>query len=75
MRLNFRDFFTYAIKSYQLDPIESNLCSLSCYDEKNCCANIIATDIKTNEIAKDNFCMLKTVVNSWNNFTLNAVYY
>lgn len=35
----------------------------------------MATDMKTNETAKDNLCLLKTVVHSWSDLTLNTVNY
>ena len=62
MRINFRDFFTYAIKSSQSDPIQPGVCSSTCLDQSYCCANVVATEFNSNFMANDNFCMLKSVV-------------
>ena len=73
--MNFRDFFTYAIKGSQSDPIQPGACSLTCLDQSNCCANVLATEINSNFIANDNLCMLKSVVNSWAELTIDKVRY
>jgi len=75
IRTNFRDFFTYAIKGVKGDPIEAGVCTSNCEDSSNCCSNVVATEKKTNMITYDNVCMLKSVVNSWNNLTLEGVTY
>jgi len=75
MRMNFRDFFTYAIKGSQSDPIQPGVCSSTCLDQFNCCANVLATEINSNFIVNDNLCMLKSVVNSWTNLTIDKVRY
>lgn len=75
IRTNFRDFFTYAIKGVKSDPIEAGVCISNCEDSSNCCSNVVATETKTNLITYDNVCMLKSVVNSWNNLTLQGVTY
>lgn len=71
MRINFRDFFTYAIKGSQSDPVQPGVCSSSCLDESNCCASIVAIGINSNLMANDYLCMHKSVVNGWGNFTLD----
>ena len=73
MRMNFRDFFTYAIKGSQSDPIQPGICSSSCLDESNCCASIVAIEIKSNFTANDYLCMRKSVVNGWGDLTLDKV--
>ena len=75
MRIGFRDFFTYAIKGPQSDPIQPGVCSSNCLDQSNCCAIIFASEINSNFIANDNLCMLKSVVNSWENLTIDKVNY
>ena len=75
MRINFRDFFTYAIKGVQSDPIQPGICSSSCHDQSNCCASVVAIENKSNFIANDNLCMLKSVVNSWGDLTIENVKY
>lgn len=75
MRINFRDFFSYAIKGSESDPIQAGVCSSTCFDQSNCCANVVATEINSNFIANDNLCMLKSVVNSWSDLTIDKVKY
>jgi hypothetical protein len=75
IRTNFRDFFTYAIKGVKGDPIEAGVCTSNCEDSSNCCSNVVATEMKSSLIIYDNVCMLKSVVNSWNNLTLEGVTY
>ena len=75
MRINFRDFFTYAIKGSQSDPIQAGVCSSSCLDEANCCASIVATQMNSNFTANDYLCMRKAVVNVWPDLTIDKVQY
>ena len=75
IRINFRDFFTYAIKGALSDPIQPGVCAYSCVDSSHCCASILATDNKTTKTTMDNVCMLQSVVKSWKEVTLDAVSY
>ena len=75
MRVNFRDFFIYAIKGSQSDPIQAGVCSSSCLDEINCCAKIFGSQINSNFTANDNLCMRKSVVNAWSDLTIDKVSY
>ncbi len=75
MRVNFRDFFIYAIKGSQSDPFQAGVCPSSCLDETNCCAKIFATQINSNFTANDNLCMRKSVVNAWSDLTIDKVSY
>jgi len=75
IRMNFRDFFIYAIKGTTSDPIQPGVCTSSCIDSSHCCASIVATDTKTSKTTMDNVCMLQNVVNSWKDFTLDNVSY
>ena len=73
--MNFRDFFTYAIKGSQSDPIQSGACTSTCLDQSYCCAKVLAIEINSNFIANDNLCMLKSIVNSWAELTIDKVRY
>ena len=75
MRKGFRDFFTYTIKDSQSDPIQPDFCSSSCFDQTNCCANVVAKENNSNFIANDNLCMLKSVINSWGELTIGEFKY
>ncbi len=75
MRITFRDYFTYAIKSPKSDPIQPGVCSSSCLDQSYCCASVVATEINSNFIANDNLCMLKSVVNSWGDLNIDKFKY
>ena len=75
MRINLRDFFSYAIKGSQSDPIQPGVCSPSCHDQSYCCANILATQINFNFIANDNLCILKSIANSWGDLTIGDFKY
>ena len=75
MRTNFRDFFTYAIKGSQSDPINPGVCPSACADQSHCCANVVATKINFKITANDNLCILESVANAWSDFVIEDVKY
>jgi len=75
IRINFREYFTYAIRGHKSNPIHPNFCGNNCLDTSYCCAMIFAIDLKTNLLTNDNQCMLKQVIHSFNNITLENVNY
>ena len=54
IRINFREYFTYAIRGHKSDPIHPNFCAINCQDSTHCCAIIFATDLQANLMTNDN---------------------